>query len=142
MSSIVKFFVASREGATDALSSGPDSSLRAAVFGNFDAEEALLDWESSLTGIPFESLVESDLPEVVAEVDDGPMVFRLSDELVSSLTSASSSGIHELALWWVGEKSANGIEIELPIALGILQSLVDLTRSADESGMGVYCWTS
>ncbi|MER6243118.1 hypothetical protein [Streptomyces griseorubiginosus] len=142
MSSIVKFFVASREGATGALSSGPDSSLRSAVFGNFDAEEALLDWESSLTGIPFESLVESDLPEVFAEVDDGPMVFRLSDELLGSLTSASSSEIHELALWWVEEKSANGMEIEFPVALSILQSLVELALSADGPGMGVYCWTS
>ncbi|MFF0010673.1 hypothetical protein [Streptomyces sp. NPDC005374] len=141
MSSIVKFFVASEEGATGALNYGPGSSLRAAGFGNFDAEEALLDWESSLTGVPFESLVESDLPEVVAEIDDGPMVFRLSDELLSSLISSSSSEIRELALWWVGEKSANGVEIELPAALDILQRLVDLARSVDETGMGVYCWT-
>lgn len=71
MSNIVKFFVATNDGAVDSLRIGPDSSLHSITFGNFDAEEAILDWEARLTGIPFDSLVESDLPEVVEESDGG-----------------------------------------------------------------------
>lgn len=140
MSTIVKFFVAKDEEAIDALGFGPDSSFRVEVFGNFDAEEALLAWEAGLSGVPFDSLVESDLPEVVAEVDGGPMLLRVSDALASSLAAASRVRIHELAASWV--ESADGINVELPAAAGILRSLMDLARSASEPGVGVYCWIS
>lgn len=142
MSSIVKFFVAAREGAVDALALGPDSSFRTLSFGNFDAEEALLDWEAHLAGVSFESLVDGDFPEVIAEDDEGASVFLLSDDLMDSLAAASDSEINELALWWVAEKSADGIEIELPVASLILKSLVDLIREEREPGQHVYCWAS
>ncbi|MFF1961120.1 hypothetical protein ACFVWX_29630 [Streptomyces sp. NPDC058220] len=142
MSSIVKFFAAANEGAVDALAGGPNSSFRALSFGNFDAEEALLDWEAHLTGVSFESLVDRDFPEIIAEGDEGASVFLLSDALVNSLAVASDSEVRELALWWVGEKSVDGFEIELPVASVILQSLVDLTREELQPGTHVYCWTS
>jgi len=71
MSNIVKFFAATNDGAVDSLRLGPDSSLNTITFGNFDAEEAILDWEARLTGIPFNSLVECDSPEVIAESEGG-----------------------------------------------------------------------
>jgi hypothetical protein len=142
VSSIVKFFVASEKGAVDALALGPDSSFRTLPFGNFDAEEALLDWEAHLAGVSFESLVDGDFPQVIAEDDGGASVFLLSDGLVDSLTAASDSEVNELALWWVAEKSADGIEIELPVASLILKSLVDFIREEREPGQRVYCWAS
>ncbi|MET8411771.1 hypothetical protein ABZV34_27365 [Streptomyces sp. NPDC005195] len=140
MSNIVKFFVATNDGAIDSLRIGPDSSLDSITFGNFDAEEAILDWESRLSGVPFESLVESDLPEVVEESDEGALVLRLSESLVDSLGRASASQILDLASWWASEEKAG--KIEPAIAAGILQGLVELIREERRSGMFVYCWTS
>jgi len=141
VSTIVKFFAATQQEAVDALDSGPDPSLHVAVFGNFDAEGALLEWEEGLTGTAFMSLVEKDLPEVVAEIEGGPLVLRISAELLNALTSASSARINELAAWWVQEKSADGVEIELSVAEEILRILADLVRAAREADLGVYCWT-
>ncbi|WP_329362414.1 hypothetical protein [Streptomyces sp. NBC_01483] len=140
MSNIVKFFVATNDGAVDSLRIGPDSSLHSITFGNFDAEEAILDWEARLTGIPFDSLVESDLPEVVEESDGGALVLRLSEALVDSLDRASASQILDLASWWASEEKVG--KIELAAAAGILQGLVELIREERRSGMFVYCWTS
>jgi hypothetical protein len=142
VSSIVKFFAATQEEAVAALHSGPDPSLPVAVFGNFDAEEALLEWEEGLTGTPFVSLVEKDLPDVVAEIEDGPLLLRISAELSNSLASASSARIRDLAEWWMAEKSAGGAEIEHSAAVGILQTLADLARSACQADVDVYCWIS
>ncbi|MFJ9361507.1 hypothetical protein [Streptomyces mirabilis] len=140
MSNIVKFFVATNDGAIGSLHIGPDSSLRSITFGNFDAEEAILDWEARLTGISFDSLVESDLPEVVEESDGGALVLRLSDSLVDSLDRASASQILDLASWWASEEKAG--KIEPAVAVGILQGLVELIREERHSGMFVFCWTS
>ncbi|MEV6655404.1 hypothetical protein [Streptomyces sp. NPDC051219] len=142
MSSIVKFFAATKVDALDALNSGPDASFRVISFGNFDAEEALLDWESHFTGRSFEALVEEDIPEVVAESDGGPAVFLLSDSLLDAFSSSSTSQIEELAQWWVNEKAESGMEIDLPVSLGILRALVELTRQEREPQEGIYCWTS
>jgi hypothetical protein len=140
MSNIIKFFVTTRTQALAALTAGPDTSIRVATFGNFDAEEALLEWESHLTGRSFDALVAEDLPEVVAEIEDGPVVLALSAELTEALTSQNRS-IDELAHWWVDEKADDGMEIEPLIASEILQELVDLINQEREAGEHVYCWT-
>lgn len=142
MSNIVKFFVATRAGALGVMNSGVDASFRTASFGNFDVEEALLDWEAHLTGQSFESLVGQGLPLAVADDEAGSAVFLLSDELLAQLLAASSSQIDELAGWWVQEKAANGVEIDRSIALIILQELVDLIRQERGTDEGVYCWTT
>jgi hypothetical protein len=141
MSSIVKFFVATRADAFDMLQTGPDVSFRVASFGNFDAEEALLDWESRLTGRSFETLVHEDIPEMLVEDESGMAVFAMSDTLVNSFASASGSQIEDLAEWWVNEKSGSGMEIALPVALDILRQLVDLVLVQRKSGERIYCWT-
>ncbi|MGA3563513.1 hypothetical protein [Melissospora conviva] len=135
MSSIVKFFVATKEEALRSLASGPDSSS-ALSFGNFDAEEALLDWESRLTGSSFESLVSGDLPEVVAEVEDGATVLLLSGPLVESLAGISDLEVDELVRWW----AELTVGIELPAASAILKDLVCMIREARNLGKSVYCW--
>ncbi|UUU34851.1 hypothetical protein JIX56_36135 [Streptomyces sp. CA-210063] len=141
MSSIVKFFVATREDAIDTLNTGPIASTRIISFGNFDAEEALLDWEAHLTGKTFSELLDNDVPEEVAESDDGPVVLLLSDALLNSLSSASSSQLDELAMWWASKKAVEGIEIDPPLAANILQELVELIHQQREPDESVYCWT-
>ncbi|MFI6550544.1 hypothetical protein ACIBO9_45630 [Streptomyces prunicolor] len=140
MSNIIKFFVTTRDHALAALAAGPDASIRVATFGNFDAEEALLEWESHLTGRSFNALVGEDTPEVVAEIEDGPIVLALSAELTEALTSQNRS-IDELARWWVSEKADDGMELEPLIASEILHELVDLINQEREVGKDVYCWT-
>lgn len=100
------------------------------------------DWESRLTGRTFEELVEEDVPEVVAESEDGIEIFELSEALLGSLSAASSPEVRELAQWWVDEKAANGTRIEFPIALRILEELVGLIRQERAPEENVYCWTS
>ncbi|MFD5116090.1 hypothetical protein ACFWNG_27900 [Streptomyces sp. NPDC058391] len=142
MSSIVKFFVATSEAAVGMLDTGPDASFPLASFGNFDAEEALLEWEARLTGRSFEGIVEEGIPEVVAESEGGPAVILLSDALLNLLVSTSIDLVNELARWWVDEKAHEGMEIDLCVAQSILRELVALIRRERESGEDVYCWTS
>ncbi|MFJ5535169.1 hypothetical protein [Streptomyces sp. NPDC093261] len=143
MSNTVKFFVASREDAIGALEAGPGVQFPMAWFGNFDAEEALLDWEARLCGRSFEELVEDDLPEVIAEIEEGPAIFAVSDALADALGSASNHQIEELVRWWVAEKANDGMTIDQPIAFTILHGLAELIIQKREIGeqVQVYCWT-
>ncbi|MFE5511134.1 hypothetical protein ACFQ9J_11055 [Streptomyces sp. NPDC056529] len=143
MSTIVKFFVASPSDAADSLNCGPNGSLRTVESGNFDVEEALLDWEAHLTGSALEELVDREVPEVFAESEEeGPIVFLLSDALLESFSSSSSFQVGELAKWWVEKKSQDGFPIDLFIASEILQDLVHLIHEERLPGENVYCWTS
>lgn len=141
VSSIVKFFVATRVDAIDALNSGPVGIPRVVTFGNFDVEEALLDWEAHLTGRSFQALVNDDLPETVAESEDGPIVLSLSATLLDALSDLSTSRLEELAEWWVVEKEDDGVGIDPSVSLDILRALVNLVRQERESQEGLYCWT-
>ncbi|MEU6098621.1 hypothetical protein [Streptomyces sp. NPDC047079] len=143
MSNAVKFFVAPREDAVGVLNTGPGTQFPMAWFGNFDVEEALLDWEAYLRGRSFEELVEEDLPEVIAEIEEGPAIFAISDDLIEALASASNSQIEELIQWWVAEKENDGMAIDRSAASAILHSLVELITRKREIGecAQVYCWT-
>ncbi len=142
MSSIVKFFVATEADAADALTGGPGTAPPTLNFGNFDAEEALLYWEAELTGRSFEDLVNDDLPEIVAESEDGPMVLALSGALSASLAAADAARLAELAQWWVDKKAEVRVRIETVIATDILRQLADLTRRQRKPDERVYCWVS
>ncbi|RDI30994.1 hypothetical protein [Lentzea flaviverrucosa] len=136
MSSIVKFFAATNE---EAAAHGPDPSSRPLSCGNFDAEEALLHWEEHLTGTSFDDLLDSDVPEVVAEHEDtGAWVFALSDALQRSLANASTAALDELARRWA--ESSTG-RIDPAIAADLLRNLADLIRNRPP-GTRVHCWTS
>ncbi|MCX4743789.1 hypothetical protein [Streptomyces antibioticus] len=140
MSNVVKFFAASRADAFSALVAGPTDSFPVVLAGNFDVEEALLDWEAHLTGRSFVELVEDDIPEVVAESEDGPIVLALSPVLSDTLASASDSRIEELIEWWTVEKARDGVMIDRIVARSIIRDLVGLIRRDGKTGDGVYCW--
>lgn len=83
MSIIIKFFVApDHDAAAAVVEVGPDDFFESLTFGNFDAEEALIEWESIFTGQTFEGLVAADVPEVVADPD--PPLKTLSRSAVGS----------------------------------------------------------
>lgn len=134
--------MATNEEAIDRLSIDLDSPFPTLSFGNFDAEDALLDWEAHLTRVSFESLVDGDFPEVIAEEDAGVSVFLLSDTLIDSHASISDADVRELTPWWAAEKNAAGFAISFSSASAILQSLVDLIRGQRGPGTHVYCWVS
>ncbi|MFI2504746.1 hypothetical protein [Streptomyces sp. NPDC018972] len=140
MSSIVKFFVASPPNAIDSLTNGPDPSFDLIEFGNFDAEEALLDWEAYLTGISFDELLDRGVPEVVAEDGEGSFVLLISEALSREFTRISDRKIEEMAKWWVDEKSKDGFLIDPSIAMKILRDLAQLVRQERSSEENIYCW--
>ncbi|WP_370088398.1 hypothetical protein [Streptacidiphilus sp. MAP12-16] len=53
MSIVIKFFVApDAEAAAAVAEGGPDGVFESLTFGNFDVEEALIEWEGIFTGRP------------------------------------------------------------------------------------------
>lgn len=142
MSSIVRFFVASPADAAGSLAHGPGASLRSVDLGNFDAEEALLDWEAHLTGSTFDDLLDRNIPEILAEEEDGAIVFLLSADLLGKLASLSDTQIDEMANWWSGKKAQDGFPIDVSVARQILQGLIRLIREERSPEQHVYCWTA
>ncbi|MEV8547544.1 hypothetical protein [Streptomyces sp. NPDC051572] len=63
MGTIIKFFVAPDHDAAAVVEVGPDGVFESLTFGNFDAEEALIEWESIVTGQTFEDLVAVEIPK-------------------------------------------------------------------------------
>ncbi|MFF9337630.1 hypothetical protein [Streptomyces albogriseolus] len=71
MSVIVEFFAASDDvSAALALRAGPRRAFESLSFGNFDPEEAVVEWECLLAGGSFEELVDAGEPRLVAGQDD------------------------------------------------------------------------
>ncbi|MFC9398663.1 hypothetical protein ACFTWS_36800 [Streptomyces sp. NPDC057027] len=59
MSIVIKFFVApDAEAAAAVAEGGPDGVFESLTFGNFDAEEALIEWEGIFTGRSFEEALD------------------------------------------------------------------------------------
>lgn len=72
MSIVIKFFVApDAEAAAAVAEGGPDGVFESLTFGNFDVEEALIEWEGIFTGRSFEEVLDDDVPETVVDPDDG-----------------------------------------------------------------------
>ncbi|GII65289.1 hypothetical protein Skr01_53740 [Sphaerisporangium krabiense] len=141
MNKIVDFFVTTRPNAAGVLGSGPRRSFPTASSCGFDAEEALLDWESHLTGRSFDDLADDDLPEIVADGENDAVILALSDALVSALGAASNPRMDELAQWWAEEKARDGLALDPFTALDILRRVTDLIRQKRSPGESVYCWT-
>ncbi|MFG2866715.1 hypothetical protein [Streptomyces sp. NPDC048338] len=97
MSIIVKFFVAPDDtSASLALQSGPGRAFESLSFGNFDPEEAVVEWECLLTGGTFEELVEAGEPRIVAgQGSDRCVVFALSPRLSTALADATHSRLRD-----------------------------------------------
>ncbi|WP_369387142.1 hypothetical protein AB5J72_05630 [Streptomyces sp. CG1] len=145
MSIAIKFFVApDHDAAAAVVEGGPDGVFESLTFGNFDAEEALIEWESIFTGRSFEELVAADEPEFVADPGDGegPVVLAASRSLQDALAAADEYRLVEVSRLWVAERAADGEVFDQEIAAWILSGVADLARAIGEQEEGLYCWTA
>ncbi|MEL5958136.1 hypothetical protein AADR41_25830 [Streptomyces sp. CLV115] len=144
MSIIVEFFAAPNDAsAARALRSGPQRAFESLSFGNFDPEEALVEWECLLTGGSFEELVEADEPRPVAgSEDDGCVVFAISPRLSSALAEAERSELKDVAVAWSSQRAEDGEVIDTETAEVILSDLAALVSGARRQGQNSYCWVA
>ncbi|MGW6740817.1 hypothetical protein ACWGDX_08740 [Streptomyces sp. NPDC055025] len=144
MSIIVEFFVAPDDAsAALALGTGPGRVFEALSCGNFDPEEAVVEWECLFDGGDFEDRVDTGEPRVIAgEADDGCVVFVVSHVLFTALVRAERLRLHEIAASWVGRRAEDGEVIEADVAGQILSDLAALARSAARQHQGLYCWVA
>ncbi|WP_190037815.1 hypothetical protein [Streptomyces fructofermentans] len=144
MSSIIEFFVAPHhEAAAAAVEFGPSRDPESPKYGNFDVEEALIEWEALLTGRSFDELVSAGEPEPVADSDgEGPFVLALSEALQDALAGADRARLDEVGGLWIEERAADGEEFDVEITAEILDGLATLARDAIGRGRRVYCWTA
>uniref|UniRef100_A0AAU2VGF9 Uncharacterized protein n=1 Tax=Streptomyces sp. NBC_00003 TaxID=2903608 RepID=A0AAU2VGF9_9ACTN len=104
MSIVIKFFVApDAEAAAAVAEGGPDGVFESLTFGNFDVEEALIEWEGIFTGRSFEEVLDDGVPETVVDPDDGEVfdpeiaVWILSG--LADLARAVREGDENLYCW-------------------------------------------
>ncbi|MER5963550.1 hypothetical protein [Streptomyces sp. NPDC002057] len=144
MSIIVKFFVAPDDTSAGlALQTGPGRAFESLSFGNFDPEEAVLEWECLLTGGSFDDLLEAGEPRIVAGQDnDGCVVFALSPCLSTALADAGHARLREVAASWTRLRAEDGEVIGTEIADVIVGELAALVSSARRQNQGVYCWVA
>ncbi|WP_328491647.1 hypothetical protein OHS59_02075 [Streptomyces sp. NBC_00414] len=145
MSIIIKFFVApSHRAAAAVVDGGPDGTFESLSFGNFDVEEALIEWEGIFTGRSFDELIAVDEPEVVADPDDGegPVLLVASTALQDALAAADRSRIIEVSQLWVRERAADGEVFAPEIATQILNDLAGLAHGFRGREHRLYCWTA
>ncbi|WP_329549813.1 hypothetical protein OG548_44215 [Streptomyces sp. NBC_01356] len=143
MSIIVEFFVAPDDAsAALTLQTGPGR-VESLSFGNFDPEEAVVDWECLLAGGCFEELVEAGEPHIVADQGDGGcVVFAISARLSAALADAERSQLRDVAVLWAAQRAQDGEVIDTETADGILSDLATLVSSARRRSQGVYCWVA
>ncbi|MGQ4381084.1 hypothetical protein ACN6K9_005044 [Streptomyces sp. SAS_267] len=141
MSTIVEFFTAPDDAAAAlVLWTGPPHPFESLSFGNFDPEEAAVEWECLLAGGSFEDLVEAGEPRLVAgQDDDGCVVFAFSPRLFAALAEAERPELDDAAASWAALRAEDGEVIDTDIASVILGDLAALARSARLQGRAVYC---
>ncbi|MCY1649652.1 hypothetical protein AB0L83_31445 [Streptomyces sp. NPDC052071] len=144
MSIIVKFFVAPDDtSASLALQTGPGRAFESLSFGNFDPEEAVVEWECLLADGSFEDLVEAGEPRIIAGLDDeGCVVFAISPRLSSALAEATHSRLSDVAASWTQLRAEDGEVIDTEIADVIVGDLAALVTSARRQNQSVYCWVA
>jgi hypothetical protein len=143
VSIIIRFFSApDHTSAASSLDSGPDGNFGSLTCGNFDASEAVIEWESLLTGQSFEALIASDEPHTVADPGEegGPLLFVVSAALQGALTGASTERLAEVGELWIQEQAAEGEAFDPKMVGRLLSDLADLARTADGQGHSLYCW--
>jgi hypothetical protein len=144
VSIIVEFFVAPDDtSASLTLKTGPGRAFESLSFGNFDPEEAVVEWECLLVGGSFEELVEAGEPRIVAGQDkDGCVVFAISPRLSTALADATHSRLRDVAASWAQLRAEGGEVIDAEIAEAIVDDLAALVTSARRQNQGVYCWVA
>ncbi|WP_426567402.1 hypothetical protein [Streptomyces canus] len=144
MSIIVEFFAAPDDASAALVrQTGPGRAFESLSFGNFDPEEAVVEWECLFTGVSFEQLVEADESRLVADQDDdGCVVFAISPRLSAALAEAERSELKDAAAAWSFQRAEDGEVIDPEIAEAILSDLTALVSSARRHGQNVYCWVA
>lgn len=140
----MKFFVAPDDAsAALVVGTGPGRAVRSLSFGNFDSEEAVVEWECLFSGGSFEELAEAGEPRIVAGEDNGGcVVFAFSARLVDALAEAEPSRLREVAMAWARQRAEDGEAIASDVAGEIVGSLGSLVRGTEEHGHGLYCWVA
>lgn len=145
VSVIVRFFAASDDlSAATALRAGPGRAYESLSFGNFDVEEAVVEWECLLAGGGFDELVEAGEPRIVAgrDGDGGGVVFAISPRLAAALADADPGVLRGVAAAWAAQRAEDGDAIGTEIAEVIMDDLAQLVSRARRGGLGVYCWVA
>ncbi|MFG2903263.1 hypothetical protein ACGFZH_40050 [Streptomyces zaomyceticus] len=144
MSTIVKFFAAPDDTSAGlALQSGPGPAFESLSFGNFDPEEAVVEWECLLAGGSFEELFEAGEPRIVTGQDnDRCFVFALSPRLSTALADAGHARLSDVAASWTRLRAEEGEVIATEIADAIVGGLAALVSSARRQNQSVYCWVA
>ncbi|RAS32613.1 hypothetical protein BCL80_104512 [Streptomyces avidinii] len=140
----MRFFVAPDDtSASLALQTGPGRAFESLSFGNFDPEEAVVEWECLLADGSFEDLVEAGEPRIIAGLDDeGCVVFAISPRLSSALAEATHSRLSDVAASWTQLRAEDGEVIDTEIADVIVGDLAALVTSARRQNQSVYCWVA
>uniref|UniRef100_A0A8D4BE95 DUF1877 family protein n=1 Tax=Streptomyces pratensis (strain ATCC 33331 / IAF-45CD) TaxID=591167 RepID=A0A8D4BE95_STRFA len=140
----MKFFVAPDDTSAGlALQTGPERAFGSLSFGNFDPEEAVVEWEWLLAGGSFEELVEAGEPRIIAGLDDeGCVVFAISPRLSSALAEATHSRLSDVAASWTQLRAEDGEVIDTEITDVIVGDLAALVTSARRQNQSVYCWVA
>ncbi|GAA2482277.1 hypothetical protein [Winogradskya humida] len=138
MSEYVTFFLAREDSAAVATRNrGPVGGV---VGSFFSADDAVVIWESLLTGRSVEELWETGGPRVVAPwVNDGSAVFALSDELTGRLLHADAAQLEKLAAQWSAMVARDGDELAADVALRVVTGVAGLAHEAVRAGWPVYC---
>ncbi|MCZ2527148.1 hypothetical protein [Streptomyces sp. HB2AG] len=144
MSIIVKFFAGPDDtSAASVLRTGPGRLFESLSFGNFDPEEAVVEWECLLVGGSFEELVETGEPRVVAGQDDDEcIVFAVSPRLSAALAGAGRCELRDVAASWAAQRAEDGEVVDVETADAIMSDLAALARGARRQEQGVYCWVA
>lgn len=140
----MKFFVAPDDTSAGlALETGPGQTCESLSFGNFDPEEAVIEWECLLAGGSFEDLADAGEPRIVADQsNEGCVVFAISPRLSTALADEEPSKLRDLAASWAQLRAEDGEVIDTDIAEAIVGDLAGLVRKARRQDQGVYCWVA
>ncbi|MFI5755057.1 hypothetical protein [Streptomyces sp. NPDC051569] len=122
---------------------GPGRAFESLSFGNFDPEEAVVEWECLLAGGSFEDLVEAGEPRIIAgQDDDGCVVFVMSPRLSAALAMAEGPRLRDVASSWAEQCAEDGEVIDPGTADAIVGELAALVSRARRRRQGVYCWVA
>ncbi|MEV8087494.1 hypothetical protein [Streptomyces nigra] len=144
MSTIVEFFTATDDAAAAlSLPAGPGRAAESLSLGNFDPEEAVIEWECLLADGHFDAPVDAGEPRFVAgQEDDGCVVFALSPRLSAALAEAEQPDLERAAVVWSRRREKDGEIIDGEVAKSLLSGLAALAGTARRRGEGVYCWVA
>jgi hypothetical protein len=142
MSIIIEFFTAPDDtAAAGIVDRGPTGAFDSLACGNFDATEAVIEWESIFAGQSFETLVSADEPRMVIGPDegDGALVFAASGALQGALADAAPARLAEVGELWVAERAEDGEVFDPEMVGELMGDLAALARTARGRGHSLYC---